>query len=71
MDLFVQGAQKAGPQLNTDSFIKAMDAMSTQPDMFGGPALSYSATKRLGNGTSRLSQIQDGRWKPISEYIKP
>ncbi len=71
LDLFVQAAQKTGPQLTTDSFIKTMDAMSTQPDMFGGPALSYSPTKRLGNGTSRLSQIQDGRWKVVSEYIKP
>ena len=71
LDLFVQAAPKTGPQLTTDSFIKTMDAMSTQPDMFGGPALSYSPTKRLGNGTSRLSQIQDGRWKVVSEYIKP
>ncbi|WOP16015.1 ABC transporter substrate-binding protein [Ottowia sp. SB7-C50] len=71
LDLFVQAAQKTGPQLTTDSFIKTMDSMSTQPDMFGGPALSYSPTKRLGNGTSRLSQIQDGRWKVVSEYIKP
>ncbi len=71
MDLFIQGAQKAGTNLTTDSFIKAMDTLTTQPDMFGGPALSFSATKRLGNATSRLSQIQDGRWKPISDYIKP
>ena len=26
--------------------------------------------KRLGNDTSRLSQIQDGRWKVVSEYMK-
>ena len=69
--LFVQGAQKAGPNLSTDSFIKAMDSLSAPPDLFGGPAVSFSATKRLGNATSRLSQIQDGRWKPVSDYIKP
>ena len=71
LDLFVQGAQKAGPNLSTDSFIKAMDSLSAPPDLFGGPAVSFSATKRLGNATSRLSQIQDGRWKPVSDYIKP
>ena len=48
-----------------------MDSLSAPPDFFGGPAVSFSATKRLGNATSRLSQIQDGRWKPVSDYIKP
>jgi branched-chain amino acid transport system substrate-binding protein len=32
--------------------------------------MSFSATKRLGNNTSRLSQIQDGRWKVVSGYVQ-
>ena len=70
IDLFIRGAQKAGPNLTTDSFVKAMDSMSVPPDMFGSPALSFSATKRLGNDESRLSQLQDGRWKVVSGYFK-
>ena len=48
-----------------------MDSMRIEPDMFGSPKVSYTATKRLGNDLSRLSQITDGRWKVVSEYIKP
>ena len=69
IDLFVQAAQKAGPNLTTDSFIKAMDTMIIPPDMFGSAPSSYSATKRIGSNASRLSQIQDGKWKVISPYF--
>jgi branched-chain amino acid transport system substrate-binding protein len=71
IDTFAKAAQKAGPNLTTDSFIKAMDTMVIEPDMFGSPRVTYTATKRLGNDLSRLSQIQDGRWKVVSDYIKP
>jgi branched-chain amino acid transport system substrate-binding protein len=71
IDAFAAAAQKAGPSLTTDSFIKAMDTMSFPADIFGGPPTSYSATKRLGSDLSRLSQIQDGRWKVVSDYVKP
>ena len=71
VDIFIQAAQKTGPNLTTDNFIKAMDSMTIPPDMFGSPQLKYSATQRLGSDLSRLSQIQDGKWKVISEYVKP
>src|SRR6478736_7318408 len=71
IDQFIKAAQKAGPNLTTDSFVKAMDSMSFEADMFGAPPSSYSATKRLGNELSRLSQIKDGKWQVASDYIKP
>jgi len=71
VDQFALGASKAGANLTTDTFIKAMDSLTIPPDMFGSPQMSYSATKRLANDLSRLSQIQDGRWKVVSDYIKP
>ena len=71
IDAFIRAAQKAGPTLTTDSFIKAMDTMVIPPDIFGSAEGTYSATKRLGSDLSRLSQIQDGKWKVVSGYIKP
>jgi len=71
VDAFIQAAQKAGPNLTTDSFVKAMDSMTFEPDMFGAPKSTYTATKRLGNDLSRVSQIVDGKWKVISDYVKP
>ena len=69
IDLFARAAQKAGPNLTTDSFVKAMETMGTvPPDVFGSPEFSWTPTKRLGSTLSRLSQIQNGRWKVVSDY---
>jgi branched-chain amino acid transport system substrate-binding protein len=48
-----------------------MDSTTVPPDIFGSPQASYSPTKRLGDDLSRLSQIVDGRWKVVSESIRP
>jgi branched-chain amino acid transport system substrate-binding protein len=69
IDAFAAAATKAGTGLSTDSFIKAMDTMSFAPDMFGSAPASFTPTKHLGSDVSRLSQLQDGRWKVISEYF--
>ena len=66
---FAAAAAKAGKNLTTDSFIKAMDSITFEPDMFGAAKATYSATKRLGSDSSRLSQIQDGKWKVVSGYV--
>lgn len=71
IDQFVRAAQKAGANLTTDSFIKAMDTMVVPPDIFGSAEATYGPQKRLGSNLSRLSQLQDGRWKVISDYVKP
>jgi branched-chain amino acid transport system substrate-binding protein len=71
IDSFARAAAKAGTGLSTDTFVKAMDSMSFETDMFGSAPASFSATKRLGSDASRLSQLQDGRWKVVSDYIKP
>ena len=71
IDAFAVAAAKAGANLSTDSFIKAMDTMTFEPDMFGSAKATYTATKRLGSDVSRLSQLQDARWKVVSDYFRP
>ncbi|MFN7726067.1 MAG: ABC transporter substrate-binding protein [Rubrivivax sp.] len=70
VDSFIQAASKAGANLTTDSFIKVMDSMKFPRDIFGSAEASFTATKRLGSDQSRLSQLQDGRWKVVSDYTK-
>ncbi|MEY4676502.1 MAG: hypothetical protein RLZZ470_1009 [Pseudomonadota bacterium] len=70
MDAFIRAAQKAGPNLTTDTFVTAMDSMTIPTDFFGGPEAKFSPTKHLGSNRSRLAQIQDGKWKVISDYYK-
>ncbi|MBE7418217.1 MAG: ABC transporter substrate-binding protein [Ideonella sp.] len=71
IDAFAKAAEKAGANLSTDSFIKAMDTMVIPPDMFGSAEATYGPKKHLGSDASRLSQIVDGKWKVISDYVKP
>jgi branched-chain amino acid transport system substrate-binding protein len=70
VDTFANAATKAGANLSTESFIKAMDTMKLPPDIFGSAPATFSPTKRLGSDASRLSQITDGKWKVISDYSK-
>ncbi len=70
IDTFAKAAGKAGGNLTTDSFVKAMDSMTVPPDIFGSAPASFGPNKRLGSNASRLSQIVDGKWKVIADYPK-
>jgi hypothetical protein len=37
--------------------------------MFGSPEYKFTATQHLGNTTSRVGQIQNGRWVAITDYL--
>ncbi|HEX6705702.1 MAG TPA: ABC transporter substrate-binding protein [Albitalea sp.] len=71
LDNFIKAATKAGPNLTTDSFIKAMESMKIPTDMFGGPEATFGPNKHWGSDLSRMSQIQDGKWKVVQDYDKP
>jgi branched-chain amino acid transport system substrate-binding protein len=69
VDSFIRASQKAGANLTTESFIKAMDTMVIPADIFGSSEGKFGPQKRLGNNQSRLSMLQDARWKVVSDYI--
>ena len=69
IDTFAEGARAAGKNLSTNSFVKAMESTAFPADMFGSPPFKFTSTLRLGNDQSRMSQIKDGRWVPITDYL--
>lgn len=69
IDLFIQIATKTGPNLTTDNFINTLDKFTAPRDMFGADAMSFTKTKHLGSNRARLSQIVNGKWTPITDYI--
>jgi branched-chain amino acid transport system substrate-binding protein len=69
-DLFYQTAKRAGPNLTTDSFIKALESAPFPRDMFGSPEYKFTATQHLGNAKSRVGQIQNGKWVAITDYLE-
>lgn len=68
IDAFIRVAEKAGPNLTVDTFLKALDGITIPRDIFGIAEASFTATKRLGNPYPRLSQLKDGRWGVVSDY---
>lgn len=69
-DLFVQAAERAGPELTTDAFVSAMATLQTTGDIFGGPAYRFSPDDHLGNRHGRIAQIRDGRWEVLTGYVE-
>ena len=69
MDIFAKAAEKAGANLNVDSFNNAMESTTFPRDMFGAPECHLTKTDRLCNSKVRLAQIKDGRWVSISDYF--
>jgi len=49
---------------------RPMDSLVVPPDIFGTPEMRFTAARRLGSDSSRVSQIQDGRWKVVADYKK-
>jgi branched-chain amino acid transport system substrate-binding protein len=71
MDQTLKAIDKTGPNLNVETFIKAMDSLVVEPDMFGADRVTYTPTKHLGSNKSRLSVIKGGRWTVVSPYVEP
>jgi branched-chain amino acid transport system substrate-binding protein len=70
IDTFGKAASKAGANLTTDSFVKAAETLSIPPDIFGSAQQTFTPTQRLGSNASRLSQLQDARWRVVADYPK-
>ena len=70
IDQVIAAALKAGPNLTTDSFVKALETITFPTDIFGSPEGGFGPNKRQGANVSRLSQIQGGKWKVVSDYAK-
>ncbi len=69
MDMFARAAEKAGPNLTTESLANAFESLSFPHDMFGSPNFKFSKTDHLGNKRSRMGQIQNGRWVGLTDYL--
>ena len=69
INMFGIAAQAAGKDLNPDTLNKAIESSKFPADMFGADENTFSPTKHLGTDRAMLCQIQDGRWKSVSEYL--
>ncbi|HJV88444.1 MAG TPA: ABC transporter substrate-binding protein [Noviherbaspirillum sp.] len=69
MNLFVQTAEKTGPNLTLDTFLDTLQSMTFPRDIFGAD-FKYSKTNHLGVAGMRVQQIKGGRWVNVTDIIK-
>jgi branched-chain amino acid transport system substrate-binding protein len=71
IDYFVKALEKAGPNPTQLKVADVLESMKTTRDMFGSPEYAMSKTNHLATDKSRISQIQNGRWVQVSDYLAP
>lgn len=59
---------RAGRDLTTDSFVKALESIKNYQDIFGSPPLSLSETEHHGSSQAWLSVVKGGRWVPAVDH---
>jgi branched-chain amino acid transport system substrate-binding protein len=64
--LVVQALKNAGKDLTADSFVSGMESIKDWHDIFGSPAMSFSATKHQGSNESFLCVVKNGHWVPVN-----
>jgi branched-chain amino acid transport system substrate-binding protein len=69
VDQLATAMAAAGTNLTTDTLVKAIETTKFSADIFGGKAPTFSPTKRLGSSETRMSQIKNGKWTVVSEYL--
>jgi len=66
---FALAADKAGPNLNVDSLVKAIESLTIPRDMFGADEGTYRPNKHQGSNRAKLCQIQSQKWVCLTDYI--
>jgi branched-chain amino acid transport system substrate-binding protein len=60
------GLDRAGKDLNVDTFIKAMESIQNYKDIFGSE-LSFGPDQHHGSTRSFLTVVKSGRWVPVEQ----
>jgi branched-chain amino acid transport system substrate-binding protein len=68
-DLTVTAIEKTGPELTTDTFVKALESIKSYKDIFGGPEASFGPDKHQGANSSFLAQVKGGRWVRLTDPL--
>ncbi|MCW0235667.1 MAG: ABC transporter substrate-binding protein [Ferrovibrio sp.] len=66
-DLIVTALDRAGKDLTTEKFLKALEGISGYRDIFGGPVISFGPQKHQGTTDVLFYQIQKGRFVQIAD----
>jgi branched-chain amino acid transport system substrate-binding protein len=70
VDLFAKAAKAAGRDLTVNSFVKALEGTRYPRGFLGNPEYHWGPDRRLGGAQIRVSQVKNGRWVPVTDYLE-
>jgi branched-chain amino acid transport system substrate-binding protein len=68
-DLTAVGLDKAGTDLTTESFVKALEGIKGYRDIFNGPEVTFGPDKHQGANSSFLAVVKGGRWVRVTDPL--
>jgi branched-chain amino acid transport system substrate-binding protein len=68
-DLTVTAIEKTGPELTTDTFVRALESIKGYRDIFNGPEVSFGPDKHQGASSSFLATVKGGRWVRLTDPL--
>ena len=68
-DLTVLGLEKAGPDLNLNTFVRGLESIKGYRDIFNGPEANFGPDKHQGANSSFLAVVKGGRWVRVTEPL--
>jgi branched-chain amino acid transport system substrate-binding protein len=70
MNLFVEAAKRAGPNLTTAAMTQAIEGLSLPPDFLGNVAFQFSPTNHVGGRAVRVNKVENGKWTAASDFLE-
>ena len=61
--------EKAGADLNLNSFVHGLESIRGYRDIFNGPEANFGPDKHQGANSSFLAVVKGGRWVRVTEPL--
>ena len=68
-DLTVLGLEKAGADLNLNTFVRGLESIKGYRDIFNGPEATFGPDKHQGANSSFLAVVKGGRWVRLTDPL--
>lgn len=68
-DLLVKSLEAAGPDVTAEKMVAGLESIGQYDNPFGGPSISFSASKHMAGDSLNLYQVKDGKWKTAAESL--
>jgi branched-chain amino acid transport system substrate-binding protein len=67
--ILTHALQLAGPELNSEKLIRALESMNNYQDELGGPILQFGPNDHEGVEKPLLAEVQQGHWRTVQSVM--